>query len=63
MATGPAAASDSQVSSSAAASQPVEDDDDELDQLLSLQKPVVCVSENRPVTDAESVVPENGKCI
>lgn len=62
---------DSHVSSSAAGPPPVaaaaagaEDDDEELDQLLSLQKPVLGVSGNQSVSVAdESAVPETGECI
>lgn len=64
---------DSHVSSSAAGPPPVaaaaaeddNDDDEELDQLLSLQKPVLGVSGNQSVSvaDEESVVPETGECI
>lgn len=58
MAANPASGSDSQVSLSTA-EPPVEDDgDEELDQLLSLQKPVSGVSGNQSVsvTDEESVL-------
>ncbi|XP_035533977.1 cell death regulator Aven [Morone saxatilis] len=55
----PALVPDSQVSSSAA-EPPVDDDDEELDQLLSLQKPVLGVSGSQcdSVADEESAVPE-----
>ncbi|XP_076612340.1 cell death regulator Aven isoform X1 [Chaetodon auriga] len=51
--TNPVLVSDPQVSSTAAESPPVDDDDEELDQLLSLQKPVLGVS-----VAEECVVPE-----
>lgn len=64
VAANPASVSDSQVSSSAA-ELPVDDVDEELDQLLSLQKPVLVVS-GKPsvsVADEESAVPEKGEFI
>lgn len=64
---------DSHVSSSAAGSPPVaaaasaddDGDDEELDQLLSLQKPVLGVSGNQSVSvaDEDSAVPETGECV
>lgn len=67
VATNPASVPDSQVSSSTAESPPVDDDEDdeELDQLLSLQKPVLDVSGNQSpsIADEESSVPEKGECI
>lgn len=64
VATDPVSVSDSQVSSSAA-EPPVDDVDEELDQLLSLQKPVLGVSGNQSVSvaDEESAVPEKGEFI
>lgn len=57
--TNPVLVSDSKVSSSAA-EPPLDDADEELDQLLSLQKPVSGVSGNQSisVSDEESAVPE-----
>lgn len=49
--------SDSQVSLRPA-EPPADDVDEELDQLLSLQKPVLGVSGNQSVTDEETAVPE-----
>lgn len=64
VATNPVSVSDSQVSSSAA-EPPVDDVDEELDQLLSLQKPVLGLSGNQSVsvTDEESADPEKGEFI
>lgn len=59
MATNPAL-----VSSSSAECLPVDDDDEELDQLLSLQKPVSDISGNQSISVAdESSLPEKGECI
>lgn len=52
---------DSQVSSSTAGPLLVEnDDDEELDQLLSLQQPVLAVPGNQPVSAGDESIPEKG---
>lgn len=64
-AANPASAPDLQVPLNGANSQQMDEDEDELDQLLSLQKPVTDVTANQPgsVAYEESSVPEKGKCI
>lgn len=62
VATNSASVPKPQVSSSAAET-PADDVDEELDQLLSLQKPVLSVSGEQSVgnADEESAVPEKGE--
>lgn len=62
VATNPVPRSDSQVSSNAAAAAalPVDDGDEELDQLLSLQKPVLSGLENGSTADEERAAPKKG---
>lgn len=62
VATNPVSGSDSQVPSKAAAALLVDDGDEELDQLLSLQKPVTSALENQSAAD-ENAVPEKGDYI
>ncbi|XP_034554953.1 cell death regulator Aven isoform X1 [Notolabrus celidotus] len=53
VATNPASGTGSKVSSNTAQPKPEDDGDEELDQLLSLQKPVQVVSGNQPVSVSE----------